>query len=395
MTICFFSAQYLPTAGGVERYTYNLARRAARRGHRVAVVTSALPGLPARETGEAGVEILRLPCVPLMHGRFPLVRPNGAFRRLEKVLWTQLRPDCIVANNLFYPLSVYAVGAANRRKLPLLLINHGTQYLMVGNPVLAWLGRVYERMTAQWIARRCSRIYAVSQQGAGWLRQAFGIEAAGVIYNAVDPAELNALAADGADWRAKYGLAPDTPLVGFSGRIIPEKGADRLCAAMREIRAAVPGAVAVLAGEGALLETLRAAGYEGVFLPGVVRHADSLSLLAQCDVFCLPTRSEGFASTVLEAAALGTPIVTTPTGGSVELLPGAEYGTLLPDMAAGSVARGCIAALQNPAWRESAAKRTQERLQARFTWEKSADRLCEALRDAMQGGKHAEEGSRI
>ena len=27
MTICFFSAQYLPTVGGVERYTYNLARR--------------------------------------------------------------------------------------------------------------------------------------------------------------------------------------------------------------------------------------------------------------------------------------------------------------------------------------------------------------------------------
>ena len=33
MTICFFSAQYLPTVGGVERYTYNLARYAVEAGH--------------------------------------------------------------------------------------------------------------------------------------------------------------------------------------------------------------------------------------------------------------------------------------------------------------------------------------------------------------------------
>ena len=47
MTICYFSAQYLPTVGGVERYTFNLAKRAVAAGHRALVVTSALPGLPA------------------------------------------------------------------------------------------------------------------------------------------------------------------------------------------------------------------------------------------------------------------------------------------------------------------------------------------------------------
>ena len=54
MTLCFFSAQYLPTVGGVERYTFNLAKRAVQAGHRVLVVTSALPGLPQEETDENG-----------------------------------------------------------------------------------------------------------------------------------------------------------------------------------------------------------------------------------------------------------------------------------------------------------------------------------------------------
>ena len=38
MTICYFSAQYLPTVGGVERYTWNLARKTVAAGHRAIVV---------------------------------------------------------------------------------------------------------------------------------------------------------------------------------------------------------------------------------------------------------------------------------------------------------------------------------------------------------------------
>ena len=79
MTICFFSAQYLPTVGGVERYTYNLARRVVKAGHKALVVTSALPGLPDHETDAEGIEILRLPVWPLMNGRFPVLRPGRDF----------------------------------------------------------------------------------------------------------------------------------------------------------------------------------------------------------------------------------------------------------------------------------------------------------------------------
>ena len=75
MTFCFFTAQYLPTPGGVERYTWNLARRCVAAGHRAIIVTSALPGLPARERDDDGLEIYRLPAFPVMGGRFPVLRP--------------------------------------------------------------------------------------------------------------------------------------------------------------------------------------------------------------------------------------------------------------------------------------------------------------------------------
>ena len=55
LVFCFFSAQYLPTVGGVERYTLNLAKRMVQAGHKAIVVTSALHGLPAHEQDANGI----------------------------------------------------------------------------------------------------------------------------------------------------------------------------------------------------------------------------------------------------------------------------------------------------------------------------------------------------
>lgn len=381
LTICFFSAQYLPTAGGVERYTYNLAKRAAADGHRALVVTSALPGLPARETSGEGIEIFRLPVWPLMGGRFPFVRKNRAFRALEAALFSE-KIDFVVANNLFYSLSLHALRQADRRGIPRLLVNHGTQYLMTGLAPLVWAGKCYEKLTARLARRHCGRFYAVSGEGARWLKTAFGIEADGLLYNAVDPDELAALADAGEpDWRARLGMPADAPLVAFVGRMIPEKGVLELAEAMRAVRARWPEARCVLAGEGPLRRTVEAEHDPGVTAVGPCGYADTLALIRQAALFVLPTRSEGFAGTVLEAAALGTPIVTTATGGSPELMPDPSYGKIIPDRRPETVAAAISEALGDPAWRETACDKTRARLCARFTW----DKTYEALLGAVQG----------
>ena len=104
MVICFFSTQYLPTPGGVERYTWNLARRCVAAGHRALVVTAALPGLPARQTDADGIEIFRLPSWPVMGGRFPVLKPFAP----ADALWAQ---DIDFASGL----RTSASGAASRR----------------------------------------------------------------------------------------------------------------------------------------------------------------------------------------------------------------------------------------------------------------------------------------
>ena len=114
MTICYFSAQYLPTVGGVERYTWNLARRTVAAGHRAIVVTSALPNLPEHEIDGDGIEIYRLPVWPVMNGRFPVIKPGARFHALTAQIWAQ-KPDFCVVQTRMYTQSVWAARAAKRR----------------------------------------------------------------------------------------------------------------------------------------------------------------------------------------------------------------------------------------------------------------------------------------
>lgn len=164
MTICYFSAQYLPTVGGVERYTWNLARCTVAAGHRAIVVTSALPNLPEHEIDGDGIEIYRLPVWPVMNGRFPVIKPGARFHALTAQIWAQKLDFCVVQTRM-YTQSVWAARAAKRRGIPMLVIDHSTGYMPMGNGLLGACGRLYEQVACRlvrgtrravlWRFRRC------------------------------------------------------------------------------------------------------------------------------------------------------------------------------------------------------------------------------------------------
>lgn len=241
MTICYFSAQYLPTVGGVERYTWNLARRTVAAGHRAIVVTSALPNLPEHEIDGDGIEIYRLPVWPVMNGRFPVIKPGARFHALTAQIWAQKLDFCVVQTRM-YTQSVWAARAAKRRGIPMLVIDHSTGYMPMGNGLLGACGRLYEQVACRLVRGTGAPFYGVSTAACRWLHT-FDITAAGTMPNAIDPAALKQEAAHAPDWRAKLNLG-DRKIVLFVGRLIPEKGAGLLAQAVAQL----PGVVLVAAG---------------------------------------------------------------------------------------------------------------------------------------------------
>lgn len=220
-TFLFISAQYLPTPGGVERYTNNLARKLISHGHKIIVVTSSLKGLPQQETDSDGIRIIRLPSWAFMKGRLPLLRLSRQFRNLTKELW-QIPIDYCVINTYFYPLSMYAAALCHKNKIPAILINHGSAWLMTGNPLLQFAGQVYERISVQICRHYCPRIMGVSAAAKNWMHT-FSVSAEGIITNAIDPDSVVRSANTSIDCRNKLGISQNAPVIAFVGRLIPEK----------------------------------------------------------------------------------------------------------------------------------------------------------------------------
>ena len=118
----------------------------------------------------------------------------------------------------------------------------------------------------------------------------------------------------------------------FVGRLVPQKDVATLLAALARTPAGVCLAVV---GDGPLRGALeREAAARGiaerVAWLGARPHADVARLMAAADVFVLPSRYEGFARVLMEAAAAGLPIVTTDVSGADEAVREGETGLVVP-----------------------------------------------------------------
>lgn len=352
-----------------------MARRAVRAGHRAVVVTSALPGLPERETDADGIEIIRLPVWPVMNGRFPVLKFGRRHRAAVRALFDHPIDLCVIQTRM-YPQSVWAAFAASKRHIPTVVIDHSTGYMPMGGGVLGLAGRMYEHLACTLIKSTKPTFYGVSLASCRWLAT-FGVRPEDTMPNAIDPEALAAeLAQPCSDGLSRKDLCPNGEnLVVFVGRMIPEKGIQELIDAVRSL----PGVVLAAAGDGPLLPQLRQqyGDTPGIRLTGPLDHGDIVRLLGQADCYCLPTRyAEGLPTTLLEAAGCGCPILCTPTAGTEELLPG-DSAVFLPDTTPEAIRTGLQKILDHPDAAHDRVVRARENTLAHFTWDAVFDKLIQ------------------
>ncbi len=367
--VCIVSAQYLPHVGGVENYVASFSSALMEKGLAVTVVTSAAKGLPEYEEHGA-LEIFRLPTLQLMGGRFPVTYPSPRRRRLLKRL-SQRGFAAMLVNVRFYFLSLLAVKLAKKMKTPCWLLDHGSGHLTMSGSLATKLGERFEH----WITRREKRykprFAAVSESSREWLRH-FGIETGIIFPNAVDPDALRE-AADNArrDFRSEYAVPDGDTVVSFVGRLTKEKGAAELCEAFRIVREKRSDVHLFLAGDGYLRPQIERDCPPAVCL-GVLPHGEVAALNAQSDIFCLPSVSEGFSTSVLEAAVCGCYVIATAVGGAVDIIAPSGAGTILENMEPQTIADAILSAMSEPARTKESAARCRREAE-KFTWERTAD----------------------
>lgn len=368
-----FSAQYPPHLGGVENFTQGLAHALADRGERVVVVTNDTEGVGEGLSDEGGVDVLRLPCLPLMSGRLPL--PRGRRRLVDALDDRQI--DGVLVNARFYPHSLLGMRFARSRGLTPVVLDHGSAFITLSSPALDAALRVYERVITRLGRRYEARYYGISRRSVEWL-ETFGIHAEGVIPNAINAAGYRDQGS-GRSFRSELRLPRETLVVAFVGRLVPEKGVPAIIEASRDERLREAGMVFVLAGDGPLADEVRAA--EGPCLRWVGRlgRPDTAALLGEADLLCLPSRSEGFCTTLLEAAACGCPPVVTDVGGAREVVPTTDFGRMLADARPETIVRELLSLRDAPEGLAAMGRRCCERVETSFGWDATARAAMRAM----------------
>ena len=141
-TYCFFSARYLPYLGGVERYTYNLAKELISLGNNVIIITSLIGTEPIYEENKC-LKIYRLPSFRLLDGRFPVVKNNKDVKKIFSEI-NKNPIDYVVINTRFYLLSYWGAVFAKKSKIQAIVIEHGTGHFTVNNKLFDFVGHIYE-----------------------------------------------------------------------------------------------------------------------------------------------------------------------------------------------------------------------------------------------------------
>lgn len=394
-TIAYFSARYLPSMGGVEFFTRSLSQELARRGYDVIVVTTepdpdgtcadelALgQDMGEKSEGAGSVFVVRLDSWGW--SRVPFVRWSARSREgLRRV--REAAPCFSLVNTRFYGLSRVGVRLMGRLGVRSVLIDHGSNYVSGGSALLSAGVRALEHLLTARLKRMPVDFVGVSATSSEWLRT-FGITSCGEVNNAID-ADAFAAQASERDLLGECGIGEGTLSVVYAGRLIEDKGVRELLEAARSL-AGRDGIRLVVAGAGPLEGEVASAAAElpNLDFVGRLDHTDLARLLVQADVLCLPSWSEGYATTILEAASCGCALVYTPTGGAAEMIPTDDYGIVIDKHDARGIERALERLADDRALLARLKENASRRVREVSSWGHTADQALAACEAAQRRG---------
>jgi len=352
-----------PRAGGAEVHVAKISRRLAERGFEITQLACSFPGSKPVEQVD-GMTVRRLGPLAAYYPRAVALTARETRRG---------RFDVVVEHLNKLPFCAAAYSAA-----PVVAVNHhlfgASAFLQVSWPIAALvvsmerlIPRIYRDVTFLAVSPSSKQDLVERGVSAGKVDLLFnGIEAP-----STEPKPV-----------------AERPLrVAYLGRLEPYKRVDLLLRALAQLTPRFPGLDAVVVGRGSERERLEACARElglaeRVRFTGFVSDAERDEAVGEARVCVCPSVKEGWGITVIEANALGVPVIATNAPGLRDAIRHGETGFLFaegsPDQIVDRIARELQTLLADEAQlrRLSATARSWA---LRFDWDQSAQRMADTL----------------
>ena len=212
------------------------------------------------------------------------------------------------------------------------IIPPGTQVIVSERCVDSWKSG-WQLTLDRMLVRRMAIMTANSQSVADFYKREVGVPQDRIRVIPNGHATETASDETTADLRAELGLPADALLLGFVGRLAPQKCLEDLVWAFHLLHQAVDNVALVVVGDGpdrdSLGEFAASVGCRSqVYFTG--HRADAASIIPQFDVFCLPSAFEGMSNSLMEAMAAGVPPVVSDIPGNRGLVEHERTGLVCP-----------------------------------------------------------------
>jgi glycosyltransferase involved in cell wall biosynthesis len=354
---------------GTEIATYYIAEHLAQHGHEVHVITSLDEGLP-KASCEKGFHIHRLPRV-----RIRFVGVLAFWADIIRVL-RKIKPDIVHAQSL---ISGMPALLSNRLlKIPYVIYGRGSD---------VYLPDWFTKLTAKGILKNASTVIALTEHMKDAMQAIYSRDII-VVPNGINLNEVAEKETEGGN---------PSKRVLFVGRLHPVKGTQYLLGAMSIVHRELREAKLILVGDGEEREHLETLTdnlgiRECVEFAGRVPHERVKDYMNRAEVFVLPSLSEGFPVTILEAMACGLPVVATRVGGVPDIIKNGTNGYLVDTMNQEQIAEALLNLLQDKQLRKDISENNREGVR-RYRWDAVAATLegvyQKSLRTSEQLPEHA------
>lgn len=247
------------------------------------------------------------------------------------------------------------------------------------------------KLAYRFIAKRFDKVLAVSERVRQQciVAERLASNQVTTVYNGIRLADVDSVRSN-RTCRSTLGIPPDRAVVTTVGNVRNIKGFDVLIQAAHLVCKQHPNVMFLLVGEPSdrgcaanLRELVTNLGLSDN-LRFMGSRNDVLAILKASDVFCLPSRSEGFSNALIEAMACRLPCVATDVGGNGEAITSGINGFLVPSESPQALAAGVLEFLtapENGRLMGCAARRT---IEERFTFEAMISRVISLYDDLTQ-----------
>ncbi|WP_066912377.1 glycosyltransferase family 4 protein [Millisia brevis] len=364
MRVAIVAESFLPTVNGVANSVVRILDALERRGHEALVVAPDTPsGLPPADREYRGVPVVR--CRATMVPKVSSLPVAVPPRNLPAII-RRFEPDVVHAASPFV-LGAAGVLIAHRQRIPTIAVYQTDVAGFAESYGLGTAGWAAWRWTA-YVHRRATRTLAPSTTALDALirngipnshRWAEGVDSTLFRPSARSPELLE-----------RFGRRSGKLVVGFVGRLAPEKHVERLRPLADD-----PSIQLVIVGDGPERARLERELPTALFM-GQLLGEDLAAAYASFDVFVHPGEHETYCQTVQEALSSGVPVIAPDAGGPRDLVTHCRDGFLLPVDRFEQLLPATVAGLADPAVRERLGGAARRSVLPR-TWPAVCDELLD------------------